>query len=190
MTCGKARWIVQRIFTWLSFLFCLCTIVGVRISCLKMIGGWGGFHSWCFFFLFFLQWCVLHSCVCVCEGGISGVGLLCQEGGSGGWAGSMDIKPDSTGTGALASEWAKVCTIVKSPSPAYGRSGGRPQTGPRVSRGLQQDPFRRCDRLNYDVKRDRSVRLKQNTKGGKEAMTRLTIQGGFQWEELWSSGVV
>lgn len=41
-----------------------------------------------FFFLFFLQWCVLNSCMCVCEGGISGVGLLCQEGGrEGGMAG-------------------------------------------------------------------------------------------------------
>lgn len=38
-------------------------------------------------------------CVCVCVW----VGLLCQEGGVNGCLGGvMDIKPDSTGNGALA----------------------------------------------------------------------------------------
>lgn len=37
--------------------------------------------------------------------------------------GVMDIKPDSTGNGALAAR-AKVCTNVKCPCPAYGRIAG------------------------------------------------------------------
>lgn len=46
--------------------------------------------------------------------------------------GVMDIKPDSTGNGALA-ERAKVCTNVKCPfSCSWGRDR-RPQTGRRVS---------------------------------------------------------
>lgn len=47
---------------------------------------------------------------CVCWG--HGFGLLCQEGwGNGCLGGVMDIKPDSTGNGALA-ERANVCTNV------------------------------------------------------------------------------
>lgn len=49
----------------------------------------------------------------------------------------MDIKPDSTGNGALA-ERAKVCTNVKCPCPAYGRKGRRPQKGLRVSMSTEQ----------------------------------------------------
>lgn len=41
----------------------------------------------------------------------------------GAWVGVMDIKPDSTGNGALAAR-AKVCTNVKCPCPAYGRRAG------------------------------------------------------------------
>lgn len=56
--------------------------------------------------LFFLKYCVLHGCMfvyaCVDRGG-HGFGLLCQEGGVNGCLGGvMDIKPDSTGNGALA----------------------------------------------------------------------------------------
>lgn len=41
-------------------------------------------------------------CMCVDRGG-HGFGLLCQEGGVNGCLGGvMDIKPDSTGNGALA----------------------------------------------------------------------------------------
>lgn len=51
-----------------------------------------------------------------------GFELLCQEGGVNGCLGGvMDIKPDSTGNGALA-ERAEVCTNVK--CPAYGRRAG------------------------------------------------------------------
>lgn len=47
-------------------------------------------------------------CLCMCVwmgvgGGGHGFGLLCQEGGVNGCLGGvMDIKPDSTGNGALA----------------------------------------------------------------------------------------
>lgn len=56
-------------------------------------------------------------CVCECmrecvRWGLRFFGLLCQEGGVNGCLGGvMDIKPDSTGNGALA-ERAKVCTNV------------------------------------------------------------------------------
>lgn len=66
----------------------------------------------------------VHVCVCVRGGGGLGSGLLCQEGGVNGCLGGItDIKPDSTGNGALA-ERAKVCTNVKCPCPAYGRRAG------------------------------------------------------------------
>lgn len=134
MTCRKACGIVQKNFTWLSFSFCLCTVVDVRISCFKNNDFGGDFIPVFFFFILLTMMCFTRLYVCVCARVGSAV-LGCCARRVGGWVGSMDIKPDSTGTGALASEWAKVCTIVESPSPAYGRSGGRPQTGPRVSRG-------------------------------------------------------
>lgn len=60
--------------------------------------------------------------VCVYVGWGYGFELLCQEGGVNGCLGGvMDIKPDSTGKGALA-ERAEVCTNVK--CPAYGRRAG------------------------------------------------------------------
>lgn len=129
MTYRKACGIVQKNFTWLSFSFRLCTVVDVRISCFKN-NDLGGFHTCLFFFLLLTMMCFTRLYVCV-----QGLDQQCWVAVPGGRVGSMDIKPDSTGTGALASEWAKVCTIVESPSPAYGRSGGGPQTGPRVSRG-------------------------------------------------------
>lgn len=72
----------------------------------------------------------------------------------------MDLKPDSTGNGALA-ERAKVCTNVKCPfSWSWGRDR-RPQTGRRVSvstavwprlKGLETSPY--CPlRRNKRVKR-------------------------------------
>lgn len=64
------------------FCFCPSTLVFLKILC----------FTW------------LYVCVCVwIGGGGHGFGLLCQVGGVNGCLGGvMDIKPDSTGNGALA----------------------------------------------------------------------------------------
>lgn len=70
------------------------------ISCLRIV--WEVFFFSVCLHLFFLKiMCFTRLYVCVGWGG--GFGLLCQEGGVNGClGGDMDLKPDSTGTGALA----------------------------------------------------------------------------------------
>lgn len=134
MTCRKACGIVQKNFTWLLAFLSVFAPLWMLESAVSKTMIWGDFIPVFFFFLLLTMMCFTRLYVCV-QGWDQRCWVAVPGGRVGGWVGSMDIKPDSTGTGALASEWAKVCTIVESPSPAYGRSGGRPQTGPRVSRG-------------------------------------------------------
>lgn len=97
-------------------------------------------------------------CVCVCVG--AGIRFwVAVPGGlgvNGCLGGVVDIKPDSTGNGALA-EMANVCTNVKCPfSCSWGRDR-RPQKGLRVPvstaawlrlKGLETSPYNPSREIN------------------------------------------
>lgn len=67
--------------------------------------GWESTFCHCFPPLLLAMMCFTQLYVCA-RVGSAALGCCTRREGSrvGGWAGSMDIKPDSTGTGALASK--------------------------------------------------------------------------------------
>lgn len=95
----------------------------------------------------------------------------------GAWVGVVDIKPDSTGSGALA-EMAKVCTNVKCLfSCSWGRDR-RPQKGLRVPastavwlrlKGLETSPYEPSREYKHVEKRP----TRTNTKAEKRRLGHL-----------------